>query len=1053
MNRTYLKSIVMVFLLPFVMVPITMQAQDYTYRTESFEEAAWSTKAATVSTTTGLWTTNKNVQSNVQAQDGAYSLLLSAKAGIVTPKLAEGAGSLVYYAYDQNRQVTVETSTDNSTWTTVESYKETTEWTKHVVTINDASVRYIRLSINSNNNFYLDNFVVTRLDGTDADGNTVVPTVAVPYFTQDFETESTYPSSKTEAATEQTYNVAGQGEWRYLNAYKGTNETYITDGSAHSLRMLKGGSHVITPVLEQGVVSLSFNEGRTGKTLNIYTSTDGGTTWKAYKTDYKTETLNTFNLHERSVNRIKIANEGTKGDIDLDNITITAYPEGATATVTTGDASNVTSSTAKVSGSVTAAGDKPVVERGVCWSTENSMPTVNDHTAQAATDDFSVVIEGVPANTTAYYRAYAISLAGVGYGEAKTFTTLAATTPIVSTADVVADDFSDEVNVYVIAGGTLLDTGGEQPTEVGVCYGTTVNPDLTGTKATAVLTDGAFKTSIALAAETKYYFRAYATNSVGTAYGDQKEFTTDKIVVPEYAHNVYYCDPEGDDATADGSMEKPFYSLQKAVNLVVAGDTIYMNAGTYKYGERINIPTIGQPNSGMIALRARGGRADLDFSSMALADANQGIRLTGSYWHVYGLDIHGAGDNGMLIERNKPSGGNYKDIASLTEQAHDNVIEHCTFYKNQDTGLQMKNLAEYNRVINCDSYFNADPDMGDADGFAVKISHGTGNYFYGCRAWCNSDDGWDQFIKKDGGFPDDVTTTLENCWAFENGYLEDGSKGTGNGNGFKMGSDQGRNNVIMNRCLAFNNMSKGFDQNHNTGSMILNNCTGYASKDTSSKSHYTYRLDEAVATGKEIRLTNCVAISDGIADRNKSAYAPHSVSGTLVTSDLNTLPADYQSIDTEGTKAARLSDGSLPTVAFMHIADGNTKLIDTGSTVTAYEGESRYAVGITYNGTAPDLGCFETTDATGIQNIKVSATANGNLHATATASGLLVVTLADATTAESHTLTVSDLSGRQLAQHSFYGSTTTIQLPHTSGILLIQVASGQAVSSLKVLVK
>lgn len=365
----------------------------------------------------------------------------------------------------------------------------------------------------------------------------------------------------------------------------------------------------------------------------------------------------------------------------------------------------------------------------------------------------------------------------------------------------------------------------------------------------------------------------------------------------------------------------------------------------------------------------------------------------------------------------------------------------------------MKNLAEYNRVINCDSYFNADPDMGDADGFAVKISHGTGNYFYGCRAWCNSDDGWDQFIKKDGGFPDDVTTTLENCWAFENGYLEDGSKGTGNGNGFKMGSDQGRNNVIMNRCLAFNNMSKGFDQNHNTGSMILNNCTGYASKDTSSKSHYTYRLDEAVATGKEIRLTNCVAISDGIADRNKSAYAPHSVSGTLVTSDLNTLPADYQSIDTEGTKAARLSDGSLPTVAFMHIADGNTKLIDTGSTVTAYDGESRYAVGITYNGTAPDLGCFETTNATGIQNIKVSATANGSLHATATASGLLVVTLADATTAESHTLTVSDLSGRQLAQHSFCGSTTTIQLPHTSGILLIQVASGQAVSSLKVLVK
>lgn len=79
---------------------------------------------------------------------------------------------------------------------------------------------------------------------------------------------------------------------------------------------------------------------------------------------------------------------------------------------------------------------------------------------------------------------------------------------------------------------------------------------------------------------------------------------------------------------------------------------------------------------------------------------------------------------------------------------HDNIIENCTFVRCADTGLQMKNLATYNRVINCDAYYNCDPAHGDADGFAVKISHGTGNYFFGCRAWQNSDDGWDQFIKK-----------------------------------------------------------------------------------------------------------------------------------------------------------------------------------------------------------------------------------------------------------------------------------------------------------------
>ena len=114
--------------------------------------------------------------------------------------------------------------------------------------------------------------------------------------------------------------------------------------------------------------------------------------------------------------------------------------------------------------------------------------------------------------------------------------------------------------------------------------------------------------------------------------------------------------------------KKPFYNIQLAVDRAVAGDTIFVMAGTYNYTTRINIPTIGQRNSGMIALHAKGGRAILDFGAMELGDNNQGIRLTGSYWHVYGLDICNAGDNGMLIERNKPSGGDYNSIKGKTEE-------------------------------------------------------------------------------------------------------------------------------------------------------------------------------------------------------------------------------------------------------------------------------------------------------------------------------------------------------------------------------------------------
>ena len=93
-----------------------------------------------------------------------------------------------------------------------------------------------------------------------------------------------------------------------------------------------------------------------------------------------------------------------------------------------------------------------------------------------------------------------------------------------------------------------------------------------------------------------------------------------------------------------------------------------------------------------------------------------------------------------------------------------NVIENCAFYRNRDSGIQIDNGASLvDTIRNCDSYYNADPtDMEMRDGFAVKMNVGTGNYFYGCRSWKNCDDGWDGYLRG----ADDVSTTVENCWAF-----------------------------------------------------------------------------------------------------------------------------------------------------------------------------------------------------------------------------------------------------------------------------------------------
>lgn len=1015
----------------------TLCAQDYNYRMETFEQEAWGTAATSVTATTGTWTTNKNVQSTEQACQGTYSLKLSNKAGFVSPRLADGAGTLFYYAWVQNREANVEVSSDGTNWTLVENFKANTQsWVRHVVEINDASVRYVRMSTTSNNQVYIDNLVVTRYDGSTADSSETTTPWRIPYFTQDFEDKSQYPAASAEATAEVAFQVPGQGEWRYKNAWCSTNADYIPDGSHCALRMLKSTSYVISPVLPQGVVKVSFNEGRTEKELNLYTSYDEGQTWQL-ASNILTDSYNEVLIADTKVNRIKLANEESK-DADVDNICITAYPAGTPGTVATGTATEVTRTTARVSGQLVSPGDKTPMAWGICWAAEAD-PDYSYQTVTADAADFTVTLKDLPAGRTIRYRAFVIGLSGVGLGEIAQFTTEPPIAPSVESGKIVAlEEGVDERLCYIQLSGTVTDNGGSVPGEVGVCFGQDNQPETTGRKVTARLVGNTFTAVIGLQPETTYYFKTYAINEAGSGYGELRTWTTGAKVLPTYAHHVYYVSPEGNDATADGSREHPYYNVQKAIDRVKAGDTIYMQAGTYRYTERLNAGAVGRQQSGMIALFALGGRAILDFSGMALGDNNQGMRLTGSYWHIYGIDICGAGDNGLLIERNKPSGGGYAQVKDSTHLGHHNVVENCRFYRNRDTGLQMKNLAENNMVINCDAYLNCDPDNGDADGFAVKISHGDGNYFYGCRAWDNSDDGWDGFIKTDGGFPDDITTTFEYCWAFHNGFLENGQASSGNGNGFKLGSEYGRNNVVLNRCLAYENLNKDFDQNHNRGSMILNNCSGYSAK-SSSKGNYTYRFYEAVAASHEIRLTNCVAISDGNPDMKKSAYGVWQVNGTFVTSDMNCLPADFRSIDWQETLSDRAADGSLPEVAFMFPTEGNTRLIDKGTPVSPYEGESPVAVGITYAGEAPDLGCFETGTAVGIRMERVLEDGSCRLGLWQSAGGRVLVSVSGAAAREAFTLTLTDVSGRLLGGHRFHGSTTSIGLPSYEGLVVVRV--------------
>lgn len=480
--------------------------------------------------------------------------------------------------------------------------------------------------------------------------------------------------------------------------------------------------------------------------------------------------------------------------------------------------------------------------------------------------------------------------------------------------------------------------------------------------------------------------------------------------------NVIWCSPDGNDDFADGSEDFPFFDVQKAIDIAQPGDRIWMKAGTYIYDKRINIDDRnGEPDM-MIELWGYNGRAILDFSGQPYhphADnPYQGVRLTSSYWHLKNLDICNASDNGLLIERNKPiPGGTAQDVLNRPQDGHDNVIEACNFYRNGDTGLQIKNLGEYNKIINCDSYFNCDEGHGDADGFAPKISVGTGNYFYGCRAWMNSDDGWDSYYKNEGNFGDDMVIVLENCICYKNGYLEDGTRSGGNGNGFKCGSKEGASNMYLNRCVAYGNTSKGFDQNSNLGDIILNNCTAMDNLD---RNYAVY--SSMLSPGHEIKMTNCIEI--GVSPATYNQFEDLGFSEQLI--------------------APRQEDGSLPQGTFLRLREGSS-LIDKGEKVetTSYRGVPVNP--IYYLGDAPDLGAYEFGDVgTGVKH--VLAEPEGNLSVFQSAGGIIFLTVKGQPANEHFTASVFDESGRIVARHSFIGSTTSLDPSSIGkGLLIIMV--------------
>ena len=196
-------------------------------------------------------------------------------------------------------------------------------------------------------------------------------------------------------------------------------------------------------------------------------------------------------------------------------------PASTVPTLTTSEASSITSTSAISGGNVTSYGGSAITARGICWSTSADPTTENDKTTEAGTTgEFTSSITGLASGTTYHVRAYATNGVGTAYGNEVAFVTL--TLPTVSTTSV-----SEITNATATSGGNVSNDGGAEVTARGVCWSTSINPTIADNKTSDGSGTGIFASSITLlTGSTRYYVRAYATNSEGTAYGNEVNFIT-----------------------------------------------------------------------------------------------------------------------------------------------------------------------------------------------------------------------------------------------------------------------------------------------------------------------------------------------------------------------------------------------------------------------------------------------------------------------------------------------------------------------------------------------
>ena len=186
--------------------------------------------------------------------------------------------------------------------------------------------------------------------------------------------------------------------------------------------------------------------------------------------------------------------------------------------------SDITETSFSIKGTILSTGGHEISSYGHCWS-EHDTPTIendnkNNFGNSTEIREFTSNISGLDAGKTHYVRAYAVNNKGTVYSEQRNITMPYIKKPIVKTQG--ATDIGKDVATL---NGNITDNGGDKIIECGFYYGTSENTEIKKSLGDNSLS--ALKLVLTnLKESTTYYYKAYATNSKGTAYGEVMSFKT-----------------------------------------------------------------------------------------------------------------------------------------------------------------------------------------------------------------------------------------------------------------------------------------------------------------------------------------------------------------------------------------------------------------------------------------------------------------------------------------------------------------------------------------------